>query len=94
MSRSCKECAHNNSDFIDEVCLDCYWPEFAEEPSNFEPKPITNADYIRTMSDGELVEWLWFKVGKCPPFDVCPSQCVPCEAKDCWLEWLKQKIDI
>lgn len=58
MSRSCKECTHNNPDFIDEVCLDCYWPEFTEEPSNFEPKPVTNADRIRSMTDEELAEWI------------------------------------
>ncbi len=54
---------------------------------------VTNADRIRAMSDEELAEWLWFKVGKCPPFDVCPSQCIPCEAKDCWLDWLKKKAE-
>ena len=55
------------------------------------PQPQTNADRIRSMTDEELAKWLWFKVGKCPPFDVCPSQCIPCEAKYCWLEWLKQE---
>ena len=55
------------------------------------PRLKSNADRIRSMTDEELAEWLWFKVGKCPPFDVCPSQCTPCEAKDCWLDWLKQE---
>lgn len=50
----------------------------------------THADRIRSMSDEELAKWLWFKVGKCPPFDVCPSQCIPCEARYCWQEWLQQ----
>ena len=58
MSRSCKECAHDNPDFIDEVCLHCSWPEFAGEPSNFKPKPLTNADRIRSMTGEELAEWL------------------------------------
>ena len=51
----------------------------------------TNYDRIISKTPEELAEWLWFKVGKCPPFDVCPSQCIPCEAKDCWLDWLKQE---
>ena len=58
MSRSCKECAHHNPDFIDEVCLHCSWPEFAGEPSNFKPKPITNADRIRSMTDEELAVFI------------------------------------
>ena len=53
----------------------------------------TNADRIRSMTDEALAEWLWFKAGKCPPFDVYPSQCIPCEAKDCWLDWLKQEVE-
>ena len=57
----------------------------------FRPKPVTNADCIRSMTDEKLAEWLWLKVGKCPPFNVCPSQRIPCEAKDCWLDWLKQE---
>lgn len=56
-------------------------------------KPKTNADLIRSMTDEELAKWLWFKVGKCPPFDVCPSPSIPCEVKDCWLDWLKQKAE-
>lgn len=57
------------------------------------PRLKSNADRIRSMTDEELAEWLWFKVRKCPPFDVCPSQCTPCEAKDFWLDWLKQEAD-
>ena len=53
---------------------------------------MTNADKIRQMSDEDLAEWLWFKVGKCPPFDVCPKQSIPCEAKYCWLDWLKKEV--
>ena len=51
----------------------------------------TNYDRIISKTPEELAEWLWFKVGKCPPFDVCPSQCIPCEAKDCWLDWLREE---
>lgn len=54
---------------------------------------MTNANKIRQMSDEDLAEWLWFKVGKCPPFDVCPTQSIPCEAKYCWLDWLKEEVE-
>ena len=53
----------------------------------------TNADRIRSMSDEELAEWLWFKTGQCPPFDRCPQpdRETPCVMKECWLDWLKQE---
>lgn len=57
-------------------------------------KPIvTNYDRIISKTPEELAKWLWFKVGKCPPFHVCPSQSIPCEAKDCWLDWLRQEAE-
>lgn len=82
----------------DDVVHDAAHPFFQPGRSrikckNYRTTPITNGDKIRSMTDDELAEWLWFKVGKCPPFDVCPSQCIPCEAKDCWLDWLRQEVD-
>ena len=56
-------------------------------------KPITNADRIRSMTDEELAEWLWFKTGQCPPFDRCPQpdRETPCVMKECWLDWLRRE---
>lgn len=96
MSRSCKECAHHNPDFIDEVCLHCSWPEFAGEPSNFKPKPITNADRIRSMTDEELAEW--FYSGDLPwcnfEEDVvpCPYEEMPDPCEHCLINWLKEEV--
>lgn len=28
--------------------------------SSFKPKPFTNADRVRSMTDDELVEWYWW----------------------------------
>ena len=72
-------------------CVEFEWCAEHEDCGSFKPKPKTNADRIRSMTDEELAKWLWFKVGKCPPFDVCPSPCIPCEVKDCWLDWLRQE---
>lgn len=56
-------------------------------------RPTTNYDSIISKTPEELAEWLWFKTGKCPPFDMCPSPRIPCEVKDCWLDWLKQETE-
>ena len=48
-----------------------------------EEKPITNADYIRGMSDEELVEHI-----ECPYGMQCPVGHGTCG--DCILDWLKQ----
>ena len=84
MSRSCKECAHHNPDFIDNVCLHCSWPEFAGEPSNFKPKPITNADKIRSMTDEELAEFI---SGKARTFGE------EYEGYMSALDWLKEEVE-
>lgn len=51
-------------------------------PDRWEPKPITNADRIRAMSDEELAAWLCDVAGWLPTFEgrVHPI-----------LEWLKQE---
>lgn len=55
------------------------------------PKPMTNADRIRSMSDEELAEYMgdvqtW---GGCPNHGArnCTENCA-----DCWLDWLKQEV--
>ena len=94
MSRSCKECVHHNPDFIDEVCLHCSWPEFAGEPSNFKPKPITNADRIRAMTDEELDKFLgevqWDVANYCGGVTQKQEYPVP-EKRGAWLDWLKEE---
>ena len=55
---------------------------FAEKtcPNFVEPKPITNADHIRSMTDEKLAEWL----AKNDP---------ECDTPEWWLDWLKQKAE-
>ena len=58
------------------------------------PKPVTNGDKIRSMTDEELADWLGIycngqtaqEVGK-----PCVSGMGSCE--ECWLDWLKQECE-
>lgn len=63
--------------------------------SRYNPKPLTNADRIRSMSDEELAEWMCQMQARdgelCPPkhgYKLCLTEngCKPC-----WLEWLKKE---
>jgi flagellar basal body rod protein FlgC len=47
------------------------------------PKPQTNADRIRAMSDEELAEWLNERQAKTWYYGTW--------SKDAWLDWLKQE---
>jgi hypothetical protein len=66
---------------------------------NAKPKPITNADRIRAMTDEELAEFFPTTASEfsCPPsstnescrnvggwFKGCPK---------CWLDWLKKEVN-
>lgn len=60
------------------------------------PKPQTNADRIRQMSDEELADKFIFGAAtySCPPNDAIKESCI--EDKDCrqcWLEWLKATVE-
>lgn len=76
----CKKCggiAGWDSYFQSWICTRC---------GNEEPKPITNGDRIRAMSDEELAEFLaeYRCVHKAP-------HCMEANCAQCWLGWLKQK---
>ena len=61
-----------------------------------QPKPQTNADRIRNMSDEELAEILHSLKNKCGGCPVAKSN-VFCSTfptcKDAWLAWLKQETE-
>lgn len=48
-----------------------------------EPKPLTNADRIRAMTDEEMAHFLEMKAGRYVSFYPSPAKC--------WLDWLKQE---
>ena len=57
---------------------------------NAKPKPMTNADLIRAMTDEELAEFLNCHNFCARNFD-CENGKQPCI--ECNLEWLKQEAD-
>lgn len=83
MSEDCPRCIHN--DECHDKCRGCF------EGSNYKPKPLTNADRIRAMTDEELAEWIDYSQGcfesqgkRCPKYGTC---------RDCWFDWLKQECE-
>lgn len=86
MSRSCKECAHINPNYPSDLayaCLNCSWPTFAGEPTNFKSKHTTNADRIRAMTDEELAEFIRDQI-------IDRNIGIPSET---WLYWLRLEVD-
>ena len=84
MMKTCETCVNNpwlpdgRLGTITKVCLECRHAT-PEEPSNWTPKPKTNADRIRAMSDEELEVFLInVDLDKDMPFTTD------------WGKWLKQ----
>lgn len=75
----CLSCKHKN---VYEPLTKCFVCNFSGiECKNFEmykPKPQTNADRIRSMTDEELAEWI-ISITE----DLTPR----------WLDWLKQEVN-
>ena len=67
----------------------------------FDPKPMTNGDRIRAMSDEGLAEWLMIGVSS-DPCDYCKHNVEPCDGSPCKdktdvgviIEWLKQPAEV
>ena len=60
------------------------------------PKPQTNADRIRAMSDEELAKWIDWLFGRCEWCDtdkMATDDCNDVECTSCILEWLKQPAE-
>lgn len=59
-------------------------PGFLEKP-----KPTTNADRIRSMSDEELAKWIWTSVA----WQIANYRHdEKVQTDDEWLEWLKEEV--
>ena len=69
----------------------CYFDN--EDCIGFEPKTMTNADSIRSMTDEEMAEWMAkyceIKTVFCPNFGAhdCQESC-----EQCWLDWLRTEV--
>ena len=83
MSEDCPHCVFEKTEAN---CRGCF------EGSHYRPKPITNADRIRSMSDEELAEWLDKLITHCND-----GPCFNCfMQKACltsMLDWLKQEAN-
>lgn len=100
MYNYCKTCCHDDGDIG--FCDKCYYNHILEEkgipPTEYEvkPKPQTNADRIRSMTDEELAQWLddiskaCYDEGYTKETDEPQMSPYPCTASK-WLNWLKQE---
>lgn len=97
MYNYCKTCCHDDGDIG--FCDKCYYNHILEEkgipPTEYEakPKPITNADRIRAMSDDELAdkfEEIQLKTVKAYGND---DLLLKGELKKYWLDWLKKEVE-
>ena len=68
MSEDCPHCVFEKTEAN---CRGCF------EGSHYKPKPITNADRIRAMTDEELADWLIMN-GNGSDYKT-------------WLDWLKEE---
>ena len=98
MAKECKNCVHK-SDFKAAECGVCMVSYYDGEqmglPSNFEPKPKTNADRIRAMSDEALEDFIR-KISICfEPW--CDKHCefdIGDNCNTCLRDWLKQPAEV
>ena len=72
MTSWCESCLYEEYDGSEEPCINCVIPS-EETPTEYfpkrPPKPITNADRIRSMSDEQLAEWLCDIAGWLPEYE-------------------------
>ena len=81
-----------------EICNRCKYKTTCSASSesdfclNYEPRPLTNADRIRAMTDEELAKLLCVM-----NIDDCPDKAHELHCMDkcyeCWLDWLRQEAD-
>ncbi len=80
-----------------ERCFAKRYGLFAEKtcPNFKEPKPITNADRIRAMSDEELAEWFIKIQNDVADYYDSGHAYAPelPTMKESWLDWLRQEAD-
>ena len=80
-------------------CADFEWCAKHEDCGLFKPKPQTNADRIRSMTDEELAEFLdreFWVLPNCKPDapqDQETGMCLIASCHNCWLDWLKQEAE-
>lgn len=96
MYEHCKSCVHNEGGigFCDKCGYTYMLRKYGLPPTEYEakPKPMTNADRIRAMTDEELAEFIAETIDCCNckhPRNGCSENDETCAA--CWLDWLKEE---
>ena len=57
---------------------------------------MTNADRIRSMTDEELLDFIYqYEVigNHCPPISVCAMYTEGIMCNRCWLNWLREEVN-
>ena len=104
----CGNCAHYDHALKQhtDVCAKCetvYKNYERQNPSLWEPLPITNADRIRSMSDEEIADWVSENGAIKTPCDIiCGGDCKAIatiekssieRCKEIVMEWLQQPAE-
>jgi hypothetical protein len=86
MATWCESCLYEDYDGAEEPCIDCV-KDHEKQPTEYfpkrPPKPISNADRIRAMSDEELADLIWIAESD--------GRAYGPRGKKAWLDWLKQE---
>ena len=89
----CVMCKHEGRSIFD-GCGECEYTENSDDPpTKYEPKPMTNGDRIRSMSDEELaskLELIQLEAVKAYGND---ELLLAGELYEYWRKWLKQEAD-
>ena len=94
----CVMCKHEGRAIYD-GCCECEYTENSDDPpTKYEPKPMTNGDRIRSMSDEEMAEYFPSYATSCPDLKENEMVCKGANfmandkmCRQCWLGWLKQE---
>lgn len=91
--KDCVSCMHEHLSPMSDTCRECGIAMLNYEEAK--PKPITNADRIRAMTDEELADRIMGFV-RC---EACEREfhieCNPLmTCRGVWLEWLKSPVEV
>lgn len=88
MSEDCPHCVFEKTEAN---CPGCF------EGSHYRPKPMTNADRIRAMSDEELAQFIWNRdIDIVEKASVAGQFTFTVDREKCFknvLEWLKKEVE-
>ena len=105
MYEHCKTCTHDDGGigWCDKCVYTIFHRKTGLPPTEYErleePKPVTNADRIRSMADEKLAEFAVSTGQGCAPGKNFVECCfdhkdglIEADCRKCWLEWLKQEV--